>query len=112
MGEPCFTSVIKVDRYFPSSQLCHCCGYQNHNLKLSDRKWTCPNCGEHHIRDYNASINLKNEALRLVPMRLGEFKPMENVENIHLLVLQALNVGAFDEVGSEICENPQKAYTL
>ena len=103
------TSVIKVDRYFPSSQLCHCCGYQNHNLKLSDREWTCLNCGEHHIRDYNASINLKNEALRLVPMRLGEFKPMENVENIHSLVLQALNIGAFDEVGSGICENPQKA---
>lgn len=58
-GEEQGTSVIKVDRYFPSSQLCHCCGYQNHNLKLSDREWTCPNCGEHHIRDVNASINLK-----------------------------------------------------
>jgi len=110
-GEELGTSVIKVDRYFPSSQLCHCCGHQNHNLKLSDREWTCPSCGEHHIRDYNASINLKNEALN-IRMRRAEFKPMESEEGIHLLVMQVLNIGAFDEVGSGVCENLQKAYGL
>ena len=104
-------SVIKVDRYFPSSQLCHVCGYQNHDLKLSDREWTCPSCGTSHIRDVNASINLKNEALN-VRMRRAEFKPMESVEDVHLLALQALNIGAFDEVGSTTCESVQKAYTL
>ena len=109
-GEELGTSVIKVDRYFPSSQICHCCGFQNHNLKLSDRTWICPSCGEHHIRDYNASINLKNEALN-IRMRRAEFKPMESVEDIHLLALQALSIGAFDEVGSGVCENPQKAYS-
>ena len=107
-GEELGTSVIKVDRYFPSSQICHCCGYQNHNLKLSDRTWICPSCGEHHIRDYNASINLKNEALS-IRMRHAEFKPMESVEDIHLLVSQALNIGAFDEVGSTTCKSVQKA---
>ena len=110
-GEEQGTSVIKVDRYFPSSQLCHCCGYQNHNLKLSDREWICPSCGEHHIRDVNASINLKNEAIKIL-MRREEFKPMESVEDIQSLVLQALSIGAFDEVGSGVCENPQKAYSL
>ncbi len=45
-------------------------------------------------------------------MRREEFKPMENVEDIQSLVLQALSIGAFDEVGSEVCENPQKAYSL
>lgn len=110
-GEELGTSVIKVDRYFPSSQLCHCCGYQNHNLKLSDRTWVCPSCGEHHMRDYNASINLKNEALN-IRMRHAEFKPMESVEDIQLLALQALSIGAFDEVGSGVCENPRKAYSL
>ena len=110
-GEEQGTSVIKVDRYFPSSQLCHVCGYQNHNLKLSDRTWICPSCGEHHLRDHNASINLKNEAIK-IRMRRAEFKPMESVEDIHLLAMQALNIGAFGEVGSGICENPQKAYTL
>ena len=110
-GEEQGTSVIKVDRYFPSSQLCHGCGYQNHNLKLSDREWVCPSCGEHHIRDYNASINLKNEAIEIL-MRREEFKPMENVEDIQSLVLQALSIGAFDEVGSTTCESVQKAYSL
>lgn len=110
-GEEQGCSVIKVDRYFPSSQLCHCCGYQNHDLKLSDREWTCPSCGEHHIRDVNASINLKNEALN-IRMRRAEFKPMESVENIHLLAMQALSIGASDEVGSTTCESVHKAYSL
>ena len=112
-GEEQGCSVIKVDRYYPSSQLCHVCGYQNHNLKLSDREWICPSCGEHHIRDVNASINLKNEAIRLsVPMRRGEFRSVEGVEDIQSLVMQALSIGASDEVGSGVCENPQKAYSL
>ena len=110
-GEELGTSVIKVDRYFPSSQLCHCCGYQNHNLKLSDREWTCPNCGEHHIRDYNASINLKNEALS-IRMRRAEFRSLEGVEDIQSLVLQALDIGASDEAESTTCESVRKAYSL
>ena len=110
-GEEQGCSVIKVAWNFPSSQLCHVCGYQNHNLKLSDREWTCPSCGTSHIRDYNASINLKNEAIK-IRMRRAEFKPRESVEGIHSLAMQALNIRAFDEVGSGVCENPQKAYTL
>ena len=110
-GEELGTSIIKVDRYYPSSQLCHCCGYQNHNLKLSDREWTCPNCGEHHIRDYNASINLKNEALN-VRMRHAEFRSVEDVEDIQSLVLQALSIGASDESESTTCESVRKAYSL
>ena len=110
-GEELGTSVIKVDRYFPSSQLCHCCGYQNHNLKLSDRTWTCPSCGEHHIRDVNASINLKNEALN-IRMRRAEFRSVEDVEDVHMLALQALSIGASVETESGVCENPQKAYSL
>ena len=45
-------------------------------------------------------------------MRREEFKPMENVEDIQSLVLQALSIGAFDEVGSTTCESVQKAYSL
>ena len=110
-GEEQGTSVIKVDRYFPSSQLCHCCGHQNHNLKLSDREWICPSCGEHHIRDVNASINLKNEAIK-IRMRRAEFRSVEDVEDIQSLVLQALSIGASDETESGVCENPRKAYRL
>ena len=110
-GEEQGCSVIKVDRYFPSSQLCHFCGYQNHNLKLSDREWTCPSCGTSHIRDVNASINLKNEALNIRMIR-EEFRSVEGVEDIRLLAMQALSIGASVETESTTCESVQKAYTL
>lgn len=56
-------NVVYIGRYEPSSKLCHCCGYINKDLKLSDREWKCPICGEHHDRDVNAAINIKKIAL-------------------------------------------------
>jgi putative transposase len=58
--------VVRVDRFFPSSKTCHVCGYKNDDLKLSDRSWTCPQCGTRHSRDHNAAINLRNEAVRII----------------------------------------------
>jgi len=49
---------IQIDRFFPSSKLCHRCGHKNEDLALNDRTWCCPACGEKHDRDVNASINL------------------------------------------------------
>lgn len=57
---------IHVDKWYPSSQICSCCGTVHPELKdLSIRKWTCPDCGVHHDRDVNAAINIKNEGIRL-----------------------------------------------
>ena len=55
-------NVIFIGRFEPSSKLCHKCGYVNGDLKLSDREWTCPECGEHHDRDVNAAINIREIA--------------------------------------------------
>ena len=58
--------LIKIDKWYPSSQLCHVCGYQNHETRdLSVREWDCPKCGSHHNRDKNAAINIREEARRI-----------------------------------------------
>ena len=58
--------VIKVDKFFASSQLCNKCEYKNEEVKdLSVRKWTCPRCGLIHDRDINASINIMFEGLKI-----------------------------------------------
>jgi len=51
--------VVKVDRFFPSSQTCNVCGYVSKQTKdLSVREWECPHCHTHHDRDVNAAINI------------------------------------------------------
>jgi len=56
---------VKIDKWFPSSKMCHICGTINDNLQLSDREWDCE-CGEHHDRDYNAAINIRDEGKRIL----------------------------------------------
>ena len=87
--------VVKADRFFASSQICHCCGFKNpitKNLKV--RSWTCPECGAEHIRDVNAAINLKMNAIKNVGQGVSEFRSVEGVEDLATLALQ---IGASEE---------------
>lgn len=58
-------TLIQVGRFYPSSKLCHECGWKYKELKLSEREWTCRNCGTRHDRDVNAALNVLTEAERL-----------------------------------------------
>ena len=62
--------IIKIDRFYPSTQLCSGCGYKNESVKglngLKFREWTCPECGEVHDRDLNAARNILKEGLKSI----------------------------------------------
>ena len=58
--------VVLIGRYYPSSKTCSKCGYIYQDLKLSERKWQCPNCGSYHDRDYNAALNILYEGRRII----------------------------------------------
>ena len=79
----------QIDRWYPSSKMCSCCGHKVDKLPLDIREWTCPNCNAHHDRDINAAINIKNQGQLdcydqllsdgtadmgyYIPMRLGKY---------------------------------------
>ena len=79
--------VIKVDTWFPSSQICSNCGCKDGKKALSVREWTCPVCGVHHERDINAAINIpiilynvpSRTGMNITPATLQELSKLKNV---------------------------------
>lgn len=59
-------TLVRVDRYYPSSKTCHTCGYKYNDLSLSEREWICPQCGNVIDRDLNAAMNIHDEGLRIL----------------------------------------------
>ena len=57
--------LVKVDKWFPSTQICSCCGHKQ-KMQLYVRTYSCQQCGNRMDRDYNAAVNIRNEGLRLL----------------------------------------------
>jgi len=66
--------IVKIDRFFPSSKTCNCCGYINQNLKLDVREWTCPSCHAKLDRDLNASKNILNEGYKIILSGIDDYR--------------------------------------
>src|SRR5262252_2574355 len=64
--------VVRADRWFASSKTCSACGHVHTGLTLSDREWSCVECGVIHDRDRNAAINLMNFAASSAVTACGE----------------------------------------
>lgn len=72
-------TLVKIDRFYPSSKTCHHCGYVNKDLSLKDREWTCPQCGELIDRDMNAAKNILDEGLRNISAGTVDYTDGEGV---------------------------------
>ena len=77
--------ILEIDRYFPSSKMCSCCGDKNNGLTLSDREWQCNTCNTIHDRDENASINIRNEGIRMIE---DDKQLSENINSFYIYWLE------------------------
>ena len=67
----------QVNTFYPSSKVCHVCGYKNTDLKLSNRTWICQECFTEHDRDLNAALNIQREGLKQIGLGEPESKLVE-----------------------------------
>ena len=72
-------TLVKVDRFYPSSKTCSCCGHVNQELTLSDREWTCTSCGATIDRDLNAAVNIHNRGLSDLSAESVDYRRGESV---------------------------------
>ena len=71
--------IVKIDRFFPSSKTCNCCGYINQNLKLDMREWNCPSCNTKLDRDLNASINILKEGYKQISSGTDDYRRRDEI---------------------------------
>lgn len=90
-------TVVKINRFYPSSKTCNVCGYINQDLNLSIRNWTCPKCSTELDRDENASINILREGLKIYRQELSITKVEEKLDisnNAHPVKPEAHHIGS------------------
>lgn len=78
-------NLLKIGRFEPSSKMCTC-GYVNHELKLSQREWTCPNCNQLNDRDLLAAINIKRFGLQSQNL-IGESPVVDGIVDVEWSVV-------------------------
>ena len=81
--------IVKINRFFPSSKTCNCCGYINQNLTLDIREWTCQSCNTKLDRDLNASINILNEGNKILSSGTDDYRRGDEI--------RPANAGIIDE---------------
>lgn len=87
-------NILKIGRFDPSSKLHANCGHINKDLKLSDRKWICPKCGDVVSRDVNAAINIKSFALKNILSGTDRKNQGELSTMVEVLTLEAQPIGS------------------
>ena len=105
-------TIIKIGRFDPSSQICSHCGYRNHNLKLADRTWECPNCHSKLDRDINAAINIRDFGFNqylIVPQELRDFKPLERKALAKRGRKKSFSETGLDELGKKTTQSESEA---
>lgn len=90
-------TVIKIDRFFPSSKTCHGCGYINQELSLKDREWQCA-CGKHIDRDLNASLNILKQGLSMTGLGSKSVTKQKRVESLALVKAKKPEAPSSDEL--------------
>jgi len=80
-------SVVRINRFEPSSKTCHDCGYVLDTLTLDVRAWACPECGVQHDRDSNAAKNI--EAVGLTVLACGQGVRRGRVKAPHAVLVEA-----------------------
>ena len=89
---------LKIDRFFPSSKLCHHCGFKYKGLRLDERFWICPHCGKYLDRDENAAINILNEGLNILKQKY----PDGTGESDVLVASKPIDTGYIGNLESEL----------
>lgn len=87
-------NILKIGRFEPSSKLHANCGHIKKDLKLSDREWICPKCGEVVLRDVNAAINIKSFALKNILSGTDRKNQGELPTLVGALTLEAHPIGS------------------
>ena len=100
--------IVQIEQFYPSSKTCNACGYINYNLKLKDRVWICPHCGQSHDRDINAAKNILNRGLTIVKQSSSgtdDYRHGAQIRPINKLILNGIS----DEMSKKIDHNDLEA---